>query len=98
MGWALLCEKRERMTVAEFKEILNDLPDTMEVVLLKTLKDTLSSPLESYNETAIYVADEGANIGVVYDPEWEHTQADCSPEKWEEVKQRDRSLLLFPRG
>lgn len=83
------------MTVKELKEILEALPDAMEVILQKDAEGNGYSPLEGGNTDSIYIP-ETTWSGEVWDTKWSADDACMSEEEWGELKSEPRALILYP--
>lgn len=82
------------MNVKELKEAIQDLPDNMEIILQKDAEGNGYSPLEGANPDAVYVAETW--YGNVYSMDWTADDACMEEEEWEEIKNKSRSLILYP--
>ena len=83
------------MTWGELKYELSDLPDETEIILQKDSEGNGYSPLAGADSNAVYIA-ENTWGGEVYDLTWTADDADMEEDEWEELKQRDKVLILYP--
>ena len=83
------------MNVKELKELINDLPDNMEVILQKDAEGNAYSPLNSGNSNRIYL-EYNLWSGDVYNINWNADDADMTKNEWEAFKQKPRVLVLEP--
>lgn len=83
------------MTWGELKHELADLPDETEIILQKDSDGNGYSPLAGADSNAVYIP-ESTWGGEVYDLSWSADDADMEDDEWEEIKQRDRVLVLYP--
>jgi len=83
------------MNVKELKEILNDLPDDMEVILQKDSEGNGYSPLSGGDTDAVYIP-ESTWSGDVYSTKWTADDADMDDEEWNEIVSKPRALILYP--
>lgn len=83
------------MNVGELKEMINGLPDDMEVILQKDSEGNGYSPLYCTDSDCVYEADSSYS-GTVYDMSWSAKDADMEEEDWEEMKKEPRVLVLCP--
>lgn len=83
------------MTWGELKQELVDLSDETEIILQKDAEGNGYSPLAGVDVNAVYIP---ANTwsGDVYDLDWTADDACMDEEEWEEIKQRDKVLILYP--
>lgn len=83
------------MNVKELKEILNELPDDMEVILQKDSEGNGYSPLSGGDAEAIYVP-ESTWSGDVYSSKWTADDADMNNDEWKEILSNPKALILYP--
>jgi len=83
------------MKVKELKELLNILPDNMEVILQKDAEGNGYSPLSGGDSDNIYVSNSSYS-GKIYDTNW--TADDCcmSEEEHNWIMSKERVLVLYP--
>jgi hypothetical protein len=83
------------MTIKDLKEAIQDLPDDMLVILQKDAEGNGYSPLAGADSDAVYIADSTWS-GDVYDLSWTADEADMDEDEWEEMKQKEKALILYP--
>ena len=83
------------MNVKELKEVIENLPDEMEVILQKDSEGNGFSPLDEANADYIYIANSYWS-GDVYYIKWSAADVCKTADEWEELKSHNRILLLCP--
>lgn len=83
------------MNIKELKEAIASLPDEMEIILQKDSEGNGYSRLAGVDHDAVYIPD-GTWSGDVYSMEWTAEEADMSEEEWQELKETQRALILYP--
>jgi len=83
------------MTVKELKEELEGLDDDMEIIIQKDSEGNGYSPLYGVDADGIYIP-ETTWCGECWDATWSADDADMEEDEWEELKKKDRSLILYP--
>lgn len=83
------------MNVKELKELIDNLPDDMEVIMQKDAEGNGYSPLRGADPDAVYIP-EAPWYGVVYSMDWCAEDACVSDEEWEEIISKPRALILHP--
>ena len=83
------------ITVKDLKEMIESFPDEMEVILQKDSEGNGYSPLAGVDGDAVYVPD-STYSGIVYSMNWTAKSACVEDEKWEEIKLKPKSLILYP--
>lgn len=83
------------MKVCELKEAIKNLPDNMEVILQKDSEGNGYSPLAGADPSCIYVPETTYN-GYVYSEKWTAEDCDLEEEKWSDILNKQRALVLFP--
>lgn len=83
------------MNVKELKEAIKNLPDEMEVVLVKDSEGNDYSPLSDVNHNVVYIP-KTTWYGEVYSMDWTAEDACMTEKEWEELKLKPRTLILYP--
>ncbi len=83
------------MNVKDLKKLINNLPDDMEVIIQKDSEGNGYSPLCGADPDAVYIPD-STYSGEVYSMDWSPEDACKTDEEWAEMKERPRSLILYP--
>jgi hypothetical protein len=83
------------MTVKELKDAIANLPDNMEVIVQKDAEGNDFSPLSGVDPDVVYEP-ESTWSGYIYDPNMSADDAGFSEEEWEEIKLREKALVLYP--
>jgi hypothetical protein len=83
------------MNVKELKAVLENLPDTMEIILQKDAEGNGYSPLSGGDANAVYVATTGYS-GTVYDTEWTAEDCGMGEEMHTWLMGKERVLVLYP--
>jgi len=83
------------MKVKDLKEIINGLPEEMEIVLQRDSEGNGYSPLAGGDDKAVYVA-ENTWSGIVYDMGWDADDAAVTEDEWKEIQSLPRCLVLYP--
>ena len=80
------------MNIKELKEIINDLPDNMEVILSGDEEGNSYLPAQNYNASNIY------DDGEIIETEWsaEDNGFDSEKEFKAYIKNRNKVLILYP--
>lgn len=79
------------MKVKELKEVIELLPDEMEVILQKDSEGNGYSMLSGADSNVVFVS-----LGGVYSLDWTADEACVSDEEWVEIKSMPKSLILYP--
>ncbi|MFT6480758.1 MAG: hypothetical protein ACJAZY_003224 [Spirosomataceae bacterium] len=85
------------MTVKELKELLQTLPDNMEVILQSDAEGNSYSPLSGGYDDAVYVPLTMLH-GDVHFTDWTTEEAGMDSQKWNAVISKPRVLVLAPIG
>ncbi len=83
------------MKIKELKELLETLPDDMDVILQKDSEGNGYSPLAGGDNEAVYIP----NItwsGEVYSTKWSAEDACMDDDEWKELLEKPRVLILYP--
>lgn len=83
------------MNVKELKEMINNLPDDMEVILQKDSEGNGYSPLAGTDPEAVYIPDNTWS-GEVYSTNWSAGDAAMDDKEWLEILAKPRALILYP--
>lgn len=83
------------MKIKELKELIENLPDDMEVILSKDSEGNNYSPLSDGDPNMVYIP-ETTWFGDVYDMGWSAEDACMSDDEWERLNKLDKSLVLWP--
>lgn len=83
------------MKVRELKRILENLPDTMEIILQKDAEGNGYSPLRGADPFCIYVP-ENTYSGSVFSVETSAEHNGLEENEWEKLKKKPKALVLFP--
>ena len=83
------------MTIKDLKDAIKEFPDDMEVIMQKDGEGNGYSPLDSLDDSCIYVADSTWS-GSVFDVNWSADDVGMSEREWREMKKKPRALLLYP--
>ena len=83
------------MNVKELKELLESLPDDMEVILQKDSEGNGYDSLRGGDSDCVYEIDKFGDQ-YVWDMEWSAYDAGMEEDEWEEVKNKPRVLILYP--
>ncbi len=83
------------MKVKDLKELLETLPDDMEVILQKDSEGNGYSPLSGGDAEAVYVPNTTWS-GDVYDTKWSASDACLTQGEWQEILDKKRALILYP--
>jgi hypothetical protein len=84
------------MKIKDLKQILNNLPDDMEVILQKDSEGNGYSPLSGCDSNCIYIKESDWS-GDVYSTNWSAIDADCTDKEWEDMKMSNpKVLVLYP--
>lgn len=80
------------MNIKELKEIIQELPDDMEVILSSDEEGNSYFPAQNYNSSSIY------EDGNVIETKWSAEDNDFESEKAFEtyIKNRNKVLILYP--
>ena len=74
------------MNIKELKEVIDKLPDDMEVILQKDSEGNGFSPLADCDTNCIYIKE----------TDWSGEIAYCTDEEWEDIKVNPKVLVLCP--
>lgn len=80
------------MTIKQLKEIIQDLPDDMEIIIQRDPEGNSYTELDDVNPHCIYLQ----HSNEVYSTLWNHDEAMMEKEEWEEFLQRPKTLVLSP--
>jgi hypothetical protein len=80
------------MNVKQLKEIIQDLPDDMEVIIQRDPEGNSFTELDDADPHCIYLQ----RSNEVYSTLWDHNDAMMEKEEWEEFLQRPKTLVLSP--
>lgn len=83
------------MNVKQLRDLLNTLPDDMEIILSKDSEGNRFSPLADYNADSIYQP-ETTYSGLVYDDCWTAEDACMDDDDWQKLLTNPRVLVLWP--
>ena len=83
------------MKVKELKELLESLPDDMDVIIQKDSEGNGYSPLSGGDSNAVYITD-STYSGDVYTITWSAKDACKEDDEWEEILSKPRALILYP--
>ena len=83
------------MTVKDFKELIEDLPDEMEVIVKKDAEGNSYSPLSDIETNHVYFPLTKWS-GDVYSLNWSAEDACMTPDAWEVIKAKPRVMVLCP--
>ena len=82
------------MNIKKLKEIIDKLPNDMEVILQKDSEGNGYSPLADCDTNCIYIK-EADGPGDVYSTNWSATDADCIDKEWEDMKRVNPKVLVL---
>ena len=85
------------MTVKQLRDMISNLPDSMEIILQKDPEGNGYSPLAGVDADCVYLKD-GPVRGEVYSLSWSADDACISEEEWEIIKSKPKSLVMHPMG
>ena len=80
------------MTIKQLKEIIQDLPDDMEVIIQRDPEGNSFTPLYDADPHCIYLQ----RSNEVYSTLWDHNDSMMEKGEWEEFLQRPKTLVLSP--
>ena len=80
------------MNVKQLKEIIQDLPDNMEIIIQRDPEGNSFTPLDDADPNCIHLQ----RSNEVYSTLWDHNDAMMEKEEWEEFLQRPKTLVLSP--
>lgn len=83
------------MTVRELKNLIDILPDDMEVIIQKDGEGNDFSPLAGVDYNSVYIP-ENTWSGNVCSMDNTAEEECMSDEEWEEIKSKPLSLVLYP--
>lgn len=82
------------MNVKRLKELINDLPDDMEVIVQKDVEGNEYSPLSDVDSNAIYLV-HTSWYGDAYSTNWSADDACMSEDEWEAFKEKHPKVLIL---
>ena len=80
------------MNVKQLKEIIQDLPDDMEVIIQRDPEGNSYTLLDDADPHCIHLQ----RSNEVYSTLWDHDDAMMEKEEWDEFIQRPKTLVLSP--
>ncbi len=83
------------MKIKELKELLETLPDDMDVILQKDSEGNGYSPLAGGDNEAVYIPNSTWS-GEVYSTKWSAEDACMDDDEWKELLEKPRVLILYP--
>lgn len=82
------------MTIKQLKEIIQDLPDDMEIIIQRDPEGNSYTELDDADPNCVYLQ----RSNEVYSTLWNHDEAMMEKEEWEEFIQRPKTLVLAPHN
>lgn len=83
------------MTIIQLKNMIEDLPDDMEVIIRKDAEGNAFSPLVDVDPNCFYMP-KTTWSGDVYDASWSYNEAGVSREEWLLIKSNPKVVVLTP--
>lgn len=83
------------MNIKNLKQLIESLPDDMEVILQKDSEGNGYSPLSGGDPESVYFKDSSYS-GDVYNTSFTAEELDMDEDEWEKMKVKNKVLVLYP--
>jgi hypothetical protein len=80
------------MTIKELKEQISNLPDDMEIILLKNEEGNEHSPLSEVEFEAVYID------GKLWFTDWDAEDVEMKESEWEEIRSNPKVMIMIPKN